>query len=611
MVRDFQGAPAAKEQPSGAVAANLHAYFHSGWAFFVPYLVFYLVFFAGNLPVNRGWLCLRHIYLALHVAHALLAAVALRHSWRGGSGAECRAKFFSVLPWLCLGALCWLPGVYREYPADAWAHLARIDEWGSIGHVGDHSTPLKFSYFFISTFVGPAGASFGDGLGLRACWVGLCLLLCWQYFQLGRSVGLERRGALGFVVLQFVLLGNNAFGFYRYYGISSSLLALLGAVGFVRTAVWTFAPDRLTVKGTGRWRAVLSLALLLALIACNHAQGLAWAGIGLLAVLLWRVTRRYRHAPAWVGLGLVLLSILAVQYLPRHPALDADFRPQGMLTPWYGFNLLVPWSPAAAHTLIILGIAGLLNFLAALYLMFRNQLTGWLTVLPAILLAFPAAAVPLANALAMRDPNEVGTFHRVLLAAPAGLALIVVARELAQHARFDARPLFGPTFKAVLLCAGVALLCLVPGDYPFHNRFFHAIMVPPHDLVLRYPAEVKRPIEAMRGARSKPAVIVLPGLAYRLEPEAGWKLAGYSLGQAQPVENLLAFARDRPPAMIPRIDPKMLYSPASPMAQLSGHWLPQRVAWQYMGNLELPGLARSQGFRATTEPAGWVFGWEW
>ena len=40
-----------------------------------------------------------------------------------------------------------------------------------------------------------------------------------------------------FVVLQTVLFGNNIFGFYRYYGISSSIFAQIGAVALVRVAI--------------------------------------------------------------------------------------------------------------------------------------------------------------------------------------------------------------------------------------------------------------------------------------------------------------------------------------------------------------------------------------
>jgi branched-subunit amino acid transport protein AzlD len=65
-------------------------------------------------------------------------------------------------------------------------------------------------------------------------YTGICLLLCWQYYKLSRACGLGDRASMVFVIIQALLFGNNIFSFYRYYGISSSIYAQLGAVALTR-----------------------------------------------------------------------------------------------------------------------------------------------------------------------------------------------------------------------------------------------------------------------------------------------------------------------------------------------------------------------------------------
>ena len=122
----------------------------------------------------RGWVpCLLHVYWALHALHLVLGAIAL-HSWwkaaalklqlststgalsvRPPSTADLSLEtIYRLLPWVFLGLIFWIPGVYLEIPSDPIAHLGRVVEWTYIDHVTEHSTWRKFSYFLCYSITG-------------------------------------------------------------------------------------------------------------------------------------------------------------------------------------------------------------------------------------------------------------------------------------------------------------------------------------------------------------------------------------------------------------------------------------------------------------------------
>ena len=138
-----------------------------------------------------------------------------------------------LLPWLLLALIFYIPGVYLEWPSDPWEHLRRINEWRILDTVGAHSSWMKSAYFIPYSLLSWC-------IGLRQLfwldfyYTGICLLLCWQYYRFSRACGLGERASMVFVILQALLFGNNIFSFYRYYGISSSIYAQLGAVALTR-----------------------------------------------------------------------------------------------------------------------------------------------------------------------------------------------------------------------------------------------------------------------------------------------------------------------------------------------------------------------------------------
>lgn len=556
--------------------ACVRDYFRSGWAFLIPYLAAYLLYAWLKWPVNivaagsmeqgaRSWVpCLLHIYWLFHALHLLLGAIALRGWWRESGATVTRVtddnyntadhatsslpstvslsgnrhlsgmdRLWPALPWLCLAAIFWIPGVYLEWPSDPWHHLQRINWWHDMDFVTAHSSWLKSSYFIPYSLL-----SWATGLRqifwLDFYYTGICLLLCWQYFLLARACGLGRRTSMVFVLLQTLLFGNNIFSFYRYYGISSSIYAQLGAVALTRLAIEAARGSLLRqgygaqgmekgVKENGEQplsslspppRSLLlqgaSALALLALTSFNHVQGLGIAGLGVGAVIVWSLIQWRRSMFRWLAAVATLLSVATVLWYPRHADIAAIYQSQGWLNGWYGFNLFDPSSIAFDRSLHILGAFGLLNLATALWLIRRNHIAGWLTLMPIIALALPCVALPFAQFIASTTHTTyIVTFHRMLFAIPNGLALVttlslLVNRTSTQHFSIPLFPLInspqffydsvnapvslprGGAFLIIPMALGAALI--IPPRTPNYisplgyNRSWNALAVVPADL---------------------------------------------------------------------------------------------------------------------------------
>jgi hypothetical protein len=665
-------------------ASCLRRYFRSGWAFLIPYLAVYLLYYLQKWPVNavtgegqlkvaserETWVpCLLYVYWILHAINAFLAAIALSAWWRekrttpalgevagadvrhltsdigdspsasGGSGLPPPAsRLLRIAPWLLLGLLFWIPGVYLEYPADPWQHYSRINKWSGLQTVGEHSVWNKSSYFLAYSLLGQIAPPARQLFWLDLYYTGCCLLLCWQYYRLVRAVGLGGRASMLFVLLQAFLFGNNLFGFYRYYGISSTIFAQLGAIALIR---WGFQvvrgrqetgdgredsfPDlRPPASNLERSLQAIPAALLLALTAFNHSQGLGIAGLGLAAVAGWRLIEWRRSMIWWLAVAALVLSVTAVLWWPRHPALDAAYRPAGWLTAWYGFNVWSPSSPAGDRTLQILGFFGVVNLAAGLLLLRRNHVAGWLTVFPPLALGLPFIAMPFAGALAQHnnDWGNIITFHRALLAIPAGLAMVaftdgILASRKSRDNGTTAGTnrakvlswLNGATADGLLMCALPALL-LVPASGPYYNRFWNALMKPPDDLGMKHviAAASRSPLIATKNDHPS-VVFTTPGIGC-VVTATGFNNVVY-IEERLIMSSVLSTPTARMDHLLGRVTSVVkdgrrdsllllplvtsLQTAVSLTGSLSTHWLPQEVALEHAGGPEIEAAARQLG----------------
>jgi hypothetical protein len=715
----------------------------------MPYLFVYLLYYVTKWPVNPvisnqrpeagsqmvgTWVpCMLHVYWALHAIHAILAGVALWSWWkkikslheateqtanksnpsllplRTPVQANLRpltpdscflTSFQRLIPWLLLALIFYIPGVYLEWPSDPWDHLGRINEWLIRAAVGTHSSWAKSSYFLAYSIIGRVPVS-SQLFWIDYYYTGICLLLCWQYYRFSRACGLGERASMVFVIIQALLFGNNIFSFYRYYGISSSIYAQLGAIALTRI-VLEFAsrgtklssisqeetdgarqcgdgeprglrqatrPERsrglteqvptgrvdnkdpekqriatdsiahvlnwfssclhaLVVKSTptsdrrplapGIWHLTSDLwhlptvlwlltsgSCLLFLTAYNHQQGIGIATIAILGIAAWRIIEWKRFMVLWLIITIIILSIIALWLIPRNPALEQFYRPQGYLNSWYGFNLLTLSSPSSDRMMQITGGLGLMNLLAGMVLLRRNHIVGWLTVAPFFILLSPCFSIPFANAMHERSLVGIVTFQRMLFAAPPGLALVYLAMPSRPVAwpqyglsllRKTGLKLLGTVYEKgglvplIATCIMLAMVTGMPSDRPYYNHTWNALYHVPNDLDLR----IVWVTQAQQSVNLKNfALAATSGLtAVKQTQEACEALCSGRVGSV-PANDLVVIVKtlaidDPTGRIVPAIPrPMALFSPYSFAAICSSHWLPQEAAFAFAGAAEL------------------------
>ena len=460
----------------------LIAYFRSGWIFFIPYIAAYLIYAGLHWPVNTtgagSWIpALLHFYWFLHAVNLLLAATALVSWWRGTSIHRPTSDFpYNLIPWFCLALLFWIPGIYLEWPSDPWEHLRRINEWHVHNAVMGHSAWKKSSYLLPYSLTGHL-TGHNQLQWLNFYYTAICLLLCWQYYRLARAVGLGPKAGFVFVILQVVLLGNGVFSFYRYYGLSSGILAQMGVVALTQTAVVAVQHR----SSASNWlRAILAGTILALFIVFNHPQGVGLAVLATLAVIFWKLFS-WKPSLGWTLVCiLAALSILPVKWYFAGDLFESFPEAKNWLSPWYGFKVMLPGSPGSGRLLQVLGWAGLANALIAVFLIRHNHVAGWLTLTPLLALCLPYIAFPFAATLFQQ--STILTFHRMYLAIPSGLGLVCLADWLWKRSSpASALVVSGRFIFPGMLATVIFLVTASPGQ-PSFNRFWNAINSVPKDL---------------------------------------------------------------------------------------------------------------------------------
>ncbi len=178
---------------------RLAAYFRSGWAFFIPYVVAYATYALFRWPADgraaaqaSAWVhrfCT--VYWLLHATHAGLAVWLALRGWRSRK-ADARAQLGLIAPWACLGMLFWIPGPYWEFPADTWGPLHPHDSMGIASLVTDNAAWGKWSYYFAYSLVGD-GTSRDQLAAFNLYYAGGGLLLSWQYYRLAIAASANRK----------------------------------------------------------------------------------------------------------------------------------------------------------------------------------------------------------------------------------------------------------------------------------------------------------------------------------------------------------------------------------------------------------------------------------
>jgi hypothetical protein len=518
--------PSTEHPVRSPFAKRVAVYFGSGWAFFIPYLAAYLLYAGMKWPVNppsggeaepeaiRIVPALLQVYWVIHSVHLILGALWIGLWLQKGSPYDGPRllpahRIWRAAPWICVGLIFWLPGIYLEWPSDPWEHLRRINEWHVPQQVMEHGAWSKFTYFLPYSLTGHVAGTAQLDL-LRGYYVAVSLLLCAQYYRLGRSAGLSDHLSFVLVLVSVLTLGNSVFSFHRYYGLSSSIVAQLGAIAMVRMMIETAGAPVVGTTPKARIRPAITTQLariagastMLALVAFSHQQGLSIVAFGIAAIVAWWIVERYRLA-GFGAIGVVALgaSFLFLQLYP-HSAIIQSYQAQGWLNSWYGFNFLEASSPAWPRMMQVLGAAGLANGLLSLFLLRGNHVAGWLTFMPFFALQLPFVSIPLVEAIARHGGEaNILVFHRFFLAVPPGLAAVVALQTFATRRVPDSRflshdlkasPAGSRTYgrplplSASSICFLLLVACLVAGltapiSHPHYGRFWHALARTPAD----------------------------------------------------------------------------------------------------------------------------------
>jgi hypothetical protein len=610
---------------------------------------------------------LLHVYWTLHAINLVLGGLALRAWWKGSSATEAGATddsentanratpsqpstvnrspstvplrgnhlppalrssassevgsalIWRFAPWLLLALLFYIPGVYLEFPADPWMHLGRITEWANLNTIYDHTTWNKTSYFLPYSLLARLPASQLLS-GLNFYYTGICLLLCWQYFRLSQTVGMGRLAGFIFVLLQTLLLGNTVFGFYRYYGISSSIIAQIGAVSLVRLGLVIAQSSSCNLKFCTKKIASAALALiaLIILTAFLHGQALGIAALGLTAVIIWRLIQWKRAMIGWLLIAAFGLSVIAIFWWPHDPAIDQVYRPERSLTSWYGFNLFSFDTITGNRMMEILGLIGVINLLAGLVLLYRNHVVGWLTIMPPLALSLPFVAIPFIGIL-VRHANIEGilSFNRMFFAIPAGMALVCLAEKIVTSATLI-RILSIFKLGPAILLIGLSLLALTstPTGKPFYNHFWNALESPPNDLSMRPIWEnYAENVPQLKFNQPNTTYATSSGLGAVLRQQVRFPTAILCADRSRntPTDWLEHISQTlnqrRTSEHIVVVVPKAIicYTPYSAAAFASGHWGTQEHIFGFAGANELTAMSTKYSLKPIYFPGDIIY----
>ena len=430
-------------------------------------------------------------------------------------------------------------------------------------------------------------------------------------------------------LLNSLTFGNSVFSFYRYYGLSSSIFAQLGAVALIRIALdTTHAGNRADPVPVSQarpppWKKLLSLAtcvgLLVLFIAFNHGQGLGLVALCFLAVGVWWCIDRYRYQGWGAVVALATIgSALFVWLWPRSENIE-NLRARGWLNLWYGFDLISPSLPAWNAMLQVLGGFGVLNMLLGVWLLRRNHPVGWLTLMPWIALQLPFISIPAAQFMVSQSGEaNILIVHRFFFSIAAGLAMAVAVQKILSALqaptsiwRHSAASLLGFALLVIGLAAGVS----APMARPSYNRFWQTFARIPDDQRME---PVLAGAEAFnhllthkdpdtRVLTTSPTGFILANQHIRdvVEINRGFSVQNWtSTGDVIIGLRFLSAIPVPKPAVGLLVEPSAFYSSQSIAGGLSGHWLPQESALTATGTQELLEAARRDGFQATPHPRG-------
>ena len=433
--------------------AVLTNYFSSGWLFFLPYLIFYNIFWITNLPVPT----LLDLFFILHLLNftGFVYFAFLKYSL---------IKFNDLIFWAAIISLFYNTGAYLEFPSDPMSHLFRIFQWEHVDNFinADAFAKVKFSYFFgysILKYFDPI--RYKLGLDLYHTFWGLLLSL--QFYKLALSTLKNEAWAKLAVCCIIFMLGNSSFNFFCYYGISSTMLAMIAFLA---------ALNLLILNNQKNTNGIILIVLALILGISNHLQSfLLFISCGLGVFFHLQIsTKGWSKFFKTTGLTFLLFGLI-FQLISLFPFYDEYRRvilpyilSNEWFYPWGGFKIfsLNPEiNNASGRFMQILGWYGILNCIISLYLIKKNHLIGWISLTPILILLYPPFAQFLAYILIKF--KTIIVFQRIFLAIPISFSIIFVLKMILKSK-------LSPN-KYLLLLPIIFLTHLLASINPYANQF--------------------------------------------------------------------------------------------------------------------------------------------
>ena len=399
----------------------LNNYFGSGWLFFLPYLILYLAFWSFNFPVKT----LLRVFFILHTLHifGLCYFIYL----------NCRfINFKDLLFWVALFSLFFNAGAYLEFPSDPWTHLFRIFQWENINQIHEADSNHKFAYFFGFSMLGHLDP-INHKLGINGYHTFWAILTTIQFYKLAFITIKSKIWAKLATTCILLMLGNSSFSFFSYYGISSTMLAMIAFLAAINTLI--------LFRNRKQKCGIFLILFALILGASNHPQSLLLfltCGTG---ILFHDIVTKH----GWISflkiivIGSILSSVI-FHLIIQMPICD-DFRkllnPYKLSSEWFYFwggLKLFSFNPeinnSSGRCMQILGWYGILNCLASVYLIKKNHIIGWISLTPILFLLYP----PFANTLAyiLIKYNVLIVFQRILLGIPLSFSIILILKNITE-----------------------------------------------------------------------------------------------------------------------------------------------------------------------------------
>jgi len=567
------------------------AFFPNGWFFILPYLLLYLCFKYLHLPVGP----LKVVFICLHLCFVLLFLVYVRRVSR-------KAQISELI--FCLGLLLLflIPGAYLEFPSDPWEHFRRIYAWQGYHFIDENPASSKFSYFWAWTFMS-AVQPISRRIALDVYSAFWELLLAYQFYLLALRLGFSKSWARIQVLATVCFFGGNVFSFYRYYALSSTIVAYIAYL-----AALIVLMDVLDGK---KKRAAL-LPFLVLIISFNHLQELMLLVISASALFLnqalerklWRRALVYLLPPALIG------SWVLGAWIVRHPQIISS-RPWDPAPPFVSaWGIFRIWDPALPY-LEALGIHGLFSLAMAILFFNKYRRIALLTLMPVGLMLFSPFVL-----IFSFMTTETYLSWRTLYAFPTSFMLVIGLKEVIGFLVVRLKARSKEELVQFSVAAIVIVVSLVP-NFPYRGRLWFLLHKPATALTLQstdlaaqwlFDNHQRGVTCIFAGDNATGAVLAtnfgltptrrqIPYHADQLVSENG------ALARYLETNHICAFLVANPSLTIP--------APPSRVGQLSGHWNPSIVNQNLLagGNIdkELASLAAAGWTSTPVPPFYWIY----